>query len=395
MQNNNVDLVIVGGGLIGLCLSCFLDKLGLRIAIIDKNQITNKKVTAKDIRTTAISEGSKVILDSFGLWKKIKIKAQPIKNIIVIDRNKSNNINFTNPNNAGYLGYIVDNKFIKKILLNKILSNKNILFYEKTEIIDIKISNNFSIIKTNKNIIFSKLLIAADGKDSFIRKIMKQKVYSKKYKQSAMVINFLHSKNHNNTAYELFYNSGPLASLPALKNTVSNRSSLVWSHNPEYIEHLNSVSDSFLKLLIDEKVKEYLGSVTKIVSKETFSLAAHINTMFGNYRLVYVGDAAHSLHPIAGQGWNLGLRDINDLTNIIKMATDLGLDIGTDFVYKKYHKMRFFQAYSLFQITDKLNSIFMYENSFLKNIRNLGFKIIDSNNLLKSKITNYAMGNKL
>ena len=150
-----------------------------------------------------------------------------------------------------------------------------------------------------------------------------------------------------------------------------------------------------MKLLIDEKVKKYLGNVTKIINKKTFPLSAHINTRFGDNRLVYVGDAAHSIHPIAGQGWNLGLRDAEELTGIIKMAVSLGLDIGTSFVYQKYHKMRFFDAYSLFQITDKLNSIFMYDNSFFQNVRNLGFNIIDSNHLIKTKISNYAMRNTL
>ena len=395
MNNNNFDVVIVGGGLIGLCLSCFLDNLGISIAIIDKNPITNKQEVEKDIRTTAISEGSKAVLDSFGLWKKIVVKAQSIKKIKVIDRNQSNNIDFTNPNNSDCLGYIVENKFIKKILINNILLKKNISFYEKTEILDIHISNDFSILKTNKGTISSKLLIAADGKNSFVRKIMKQSVFSKRYNQNAMVTNFFHSKSHNDTAYEFFYNSGPLASLPMCKNVTANRSSLVWSHHPEYISNLNSANDNLLKLLIEERVKKYLGNVTKIICKKTFPLSAHINTKFGNYRLVYVGDAAHSIHPIAGQGWNLGLSDARELTSIIGMATNLGLDIGTNFVCKKYHKMRFFDTYSLFQITDKLNSIFMYENSFMRTFRNIGFNIIDSNNLLKNKIANYAMRNTL
>ena len=125
------------------------------------------------------------------------------------------------------------------------------------------------MLKTNKGNIYCKLLIAADGKNSFVRKIMKQSIFSKKYNQSAMVINFLHTKSHNDTAYEFFYNSGPLASLPMLKNIESNRSSLVWSHLHEYIANLNSINNNLLKLLIDEKIKKYLGNTTKIICKKT------------------------------------------------------------------------------------------------------------------------------
>jgi len=123
-----------------------------------------------------------------------------------------------------------------------------------------------------------------------------------------------------------------------------------------------------------------------------FPLTAHLNKEFYAERLVYVGDSAHSLHPIAGQGWNLGVRDIKNLSNIINDALRLGLDHGSEHVCKKYNNETFNDAYSLFQITDKLNFIFLKEQFLLKKLRSVGFSIIKNNKNIKNLITNYAMG---
>ena len=159
--------------------------------------------------------------------------------------------------------------------------------------------------------------------------------------------------------------------------------------------NLNFIDDSFLKILIEEKIKKYLGNVTKIIDKKIFPLSAHINTMFGNYRLVYVGDSAHSIHPIAGQGWNLGVRDIINLLSSIDKGTELGLDIGSKYVCKQYHDKSFQDAFTLYQITDKLNRIFLLENSFIQTIRNFGFNYINYNSGLNNFISSFAMGKRI
>ena len=144
-----------------------------------------------------------------------------------------------------------------------------------------------------------------------------------------------------------------------------------------------------------EKLGKYLGETLEIINKQVFPLSASINSSFSANRVVFVGDAAHSIHPIAGQGWNLGMRDINALVEIINEAMELGIDIGSDFISKQYQKMRYFDVFSLYQITDKLNSIFMLEGFGPKKTRQIGFNIINNNNRLSKLITNYAMGIKL
>jgi len=393
MSINKYDVIIVGGGLIGLATSIFLSKIGLKIIIVEKNGITINKSTNYDLRTTAISEGTKKILENFGVWSKLKNYAQEIKTIKVYDRNSTNNIKFTNPKQTSFLGYIVENFYLKKILLDKIKRLKNIRILQNITINNIINHTSCIEVITNKRSIKANLLIAADGKNSFVRKFKKQSVFSKQYKQSALVINLQHTKNHNNTAYEIFYKSGPLAILP-MKKSLDNkfRSSLVWTHNKEFVENMYNLSEDFLSLVIDERIQEYIGNTIKIINKKFFPLGAHINSSFGSDRIIYVGDSAHSIHPIAGQGWNLGMRDAETLSKIVSYAQGLGLEIGSNYVCKKFNNERFFDVFGLYQVTDKLNTIFMKEKILYNSMRGIGFKIIEKNKKLNNFISSYAMG---
>ena len=143
MSINKYDVIIVGGGLIGLASSIFLSKIGLKIIIVEKNQITINKSTNYDLKTTAISEGTKKILEDFEVWNKLKNYAQEIKTIKVFDRNSTNNIHFTNPKKTSFLGYIVENFYLKKILLDKIKNFRNITILENTNITNIINHNAF------------------------------------------------------------------------------------------------------------------------------------------------------------------------------------------------------------------------------------------------------------
>ena len=239
----------------------------------------------------------------------------------------------------------------------------------------------------------TKLLAACDGKKSKIRDFLKTPVYKKNYKKSALVVNFHHSMDHGSMAYELFYNSGPLAILPMKKfkkNTFS--SSLIWSHENEFINNLLNSKKKLLSLIIEEKIKDYVGSVVEIVDVQKFELSAHINSSFFEDRVIYLGDAAHSIHPIAGQGWNIGMRDIQKFLEVIDENKKIGMDIGSYFFCEKYNQKTYYDAYSFFQITDKLNNIFLKDSLAINKFREKGFNLINKNDLIKKYITNFAMG---
>ena len=172
------------------------------------------------------------------------------------------------------------------------------------------------------------------------------------------------------------------------------QSALIWSNSPQTVDMISSteLQKKFVTEILNEKIQKYLGRVTFINSIQTFPLSAHINEKFYHDRTIYVGDAAHSIHPIAGQGWNLGLRDIKSLTNILKNSKEKETEIGTVKFCKNYNDLCFYDAYRLFEITDKLDWIFKKDQLYLKFAKKLGFNIISKNKSLKNQIVNFAMG---
>jgi len=262
-----------------------------------------------------------------------------------------------------------------------------------TSLKDITHTNNSIDIITNLFKIKAKLVVASDGKTSFVRKIIKTSLFSKKYHQNATVVNLHHLKNHKNIAYELFLNSGPLAILPMKVNSNNfYASSVIWSNSHKFTSSLELINQALAKDIIEEKIFKYSGKVLKILDIKSFNLSAHINNRFYDHRITYVGDAAHSLHPIAGQGWNLGIRDIKNLVHSINRGINLGLDIGDEYVCKEYHNLSFYDAYFMFQVTDKLNSIFLREDHNLPFLRKIGFMFIENNFKIKNYISGLAMG---
>tara|TARA_Y100000741_G_scaffold301501_1_gene242985 strand:- start:579 stop:1808 length:1230 start_codon:yes stop_codon:yes gene_type:complete len=396
MNEKTYDAIIIGGGLTGLLTTYALSSKGFNVAIVDKSPFTSIKNIKLDFRTIAISEGSKIFLDKIGIWQKIGRYSEPIKKIIVYDRDESNKIEFQNSIKKSHLGYVVENQFIKKVLLENISRKKNVKILESKKLLDLEINRVCTATLSNNNEIKSEILIAADGKNSFVRKLIKTPIFNKNYNHTALVMNVSHAQDHNNIAYEIFLKNGPLAILP-MKKKLSYKflSSVIWTHNSDYFQNVESVNKKLLQLLIEEQLEKYVGKIHKILNMRTFNLSAHINSNFYNNRLVYIGDAAHSMHPIAGQGWNVGIRDIENLLYSIEGGLNLGLALGDNYICKNYHSLSYKDAFSMFQITDKLNSAFLFENFFGKNIRHIGINFINRKKNLKNLISNYAMGKKI
>ncbi|MDC0625632.1 FAD-dependent monooxygenase, partial [Alphaproteobacteria bacterium] len=235
----------------------------------------------------------------------------------------------------------------------------------------------------------AKIIIAADGKNSQIKKIVGNKVFKKNYNESALVLNIAHEKKLNNTAYEIFYKTGPLAILPMKSPKGIFQSTIIWSNDDKFLKKLISLDNIFIKSFIEEKIEKIVGKITKINSSQIFPLSAHINDSFINKRLIYIGDSAHSIHPIAGQGWNLG---VNDVKNLYEIGKDKKTEIGSDLFCQIYNNNSYHKAFQLFQITDKLNSHFVNSDSVYRFLSKIGFRFIEKNQSLKNKITKYAMG---
>ncbi len=391
MKEIKSNINIIGGGLIGAATAYSLSRLGNEIVLLEqKSKFDHKKISDK--RTTAISEGTKNFLEETNIWNDIGRHAEPIKKIQIIDRNLSNKIHFDNQRRNSNLGYIVKNEFILDALYKKLQRQRNVKIFNNVAIKDIFYEGNRIVTKQNNFTVNTNLLLASDGKNSSIRKIFRTPIYSKDYNKKAIVINFYHSKSHKNTAYEFFFKNGPLAILPMQKNKNNFQSSIVWTNNNEFINSLISLDDNKIKSIINEKIKGSIGEIKKIITKQVFPLSAHLNSKFFENRIIYIGDSAHSFHPIAGQGWNLGMQDVESLYNLVRKYNSLGIELGDEMFCKEFQKNNFFKAYRLYQITDKVDIVFKLDNTFLNNARFSAINLIEKSKKLKNQISDFAMG---
>ncbi len=391
MREIRSNINIIGGGLIGLATAYSLSKLDYEITILEKKPPYDS-VKHIDYRTVAISEGTKNFLNKIELWKEIKKFAEPIQKISVIDRKQTNKLEFDNKRRVSNLGYIVKNRDLLDILYKKIKKIKKITILNNVSIDGLS-CNKESIITSFKNTsIKSEINIAADGKNSYVKNLYKTPFYKKNYDRHALVLTFTHSKNHMGTAFEFFYKNGPLAILPMKKSKGNFLSSIVWTDKKSFIDNLYKFDEKRLISILDKETQNSVGNIKKILSKQVFPLTAHLNTKFYEKRTIYIGDSAHSFHPIAGQGWNLGMRDVENLFNLVKLYKSTGIELGGNSFCKEYHNINFYNAYRLYQITDKLDNIFQIQNPIIYFFRAGAINLIQKNKRIKNIISDFAMG---
>jgi len=391
MKEIHSNINIVGGGLIGAFVAYSLAKIGFTITIIEKKEAYNNNKNL-DNRTVAISEGTRIFLDKINLWEDINKYAEPIKKIKVIDRKLSNSLQFDNVRRKSNLGYIVKNKHLLDIVYKKLKTQKNVKIFNNANILNFENNNDTIKINLTNSSILSSLNIAADGKNSFVKQYYKTPYFIKDYKKMAFVVIFTHSLNHNNTAYEFFYKNGPLAILPMQSINRNFASSIVWTNETNYLNSINNLNNEKIISVLNHYSQLSVGSIKQIISKQNFPLTAHLNSSFYQERTLYVGDAAHSFHPIAGQGWNLGMKDVENLFNLISKYKSLGIEIGNRYFCRDYHNENYYNAYRLYQVTDKLDSFFQNQNPLISLGRSLGLRYLQKNKKINNLISDFAMG---
>ncbi|MDC0432667.1 UbiH/UbiF/VisC/COQ6 family ubiquinone biosynthesis hydroxylase [bacterium] len=384
------DCIVIGGGLSGLTTTLALSKIGLSVAIIDKTSLKMAKKNEGDQRTTAVSASGKKVFEALDIWDSLKKGAEPILDIVVSEKGKKGHLNFDHQTvGTEPMGHILNNIELKNSLISSIRSQKNIQlfpfkslnnFFPKTGAVSIDLNDGSSY--------EAALLVAADGRNSDGRRIAKIKSTNIDYNQSSIVFTVGHEKPHRGTAYEQFTTGGPIASLPMR----GNKSSVVWSEDTEVIGSLMQLDDKDFAAAASYRLNDCLGKMTIIGQRKVFPLKLnYADTIIAN-RFAMVGDAAHGLHPIAGQGFNLGLRDIANLTEEISNARRLGLDIGSFETLRSYQAARRFDNFSLVAATHGLNRLFTDNNKIVRFIRSSGLDTINTMNPIKNLFMRLAMG---
>ena len=390
-NKESFDCVIIGGGLSGLTAALALSKIGLSVALADKAAIDFEAEKKGDQRTTAISASGKNLFEALGIWETIEENAEAILDIRVSEKDDKGFLSF-NHQEAGSvpMGHIVDNVGLKNSLISRIKQSQAITLLPKNPLTHFTSSESAIIIHLEKDqIISAPLLVAADGRFSRARDIANIKTTRVNYNQISMVFKVAHALPHHGVAYERFLPGGPIAFLPMN----GNHSSVVWSENTETAKELMELNDTEFSDAVSYRIDDCLGELEIIGNRKIFPLSLiHPESLISD-RFAMVGDAAHGIHPIAGQGFNLGLRDIANLVEEIAKGKRLGLDIGGFEVLRSYESTRRLDNMSLVLATDSLTRLFSNNNSLIKSLRCAGFGAINEIRPLKQKLMKYAMGN--
>ena len=389
MDNHQHNIIIVGSGLVGMTLALMLSRQQYKVLILDKSS-KKELLEVKDFRTSAISQGSSRILKEISIWNKIKNKAQPINEIYVSEGINSNELDFKSEAlNEGPLGYIIDNTYLKKIVFKELLESNFVKFVGEVNIKDIKSSASSATIFSNKGNFNAPLIVGADGRNSKTRFFANIKSFFYDYNQVAFVFNISHTLSHQSKALERFFTSGPLALLP-MQNNNKKSSSVVWTVDSQLKEKL--LKNKNFRNEFEKKYAEAFGQITKTSKPTIYNLNVVSCYEYFKERVVLIGDACQAIHPIAGQGLNLGLRDSYHLAKIISESLELGLDIGSRYVLKDYTNKRLIDKKLLIQATHRLNQLFSNNSVVIKAIRENGLKIFNKSSFLKKQSMMFAMG---
>ena len=447
MEKNNLhfDVIISGGGLSGSLMALSLSKLTkadgslLSIAIVEALPFNQTKSadenTLFDERVLALSHGSAKYLAKLGAWQYLKGDASAITDIDISDRGHFAKARLTAKEyRVSALGYVIEMALIGKAQLKALSDNtitvtnnavknntasnsatenrsakKNIHWFSPDSITDItwldksnEVTGKSQVAVTlnSGKTLSAKLLLGCDGAQSPVRKLAKIDVTCDDYHQVALIANVSTSKAHHHKAFERFTEFGPIAMLPLkplkVKTKASaagaSRCSLVWTMTPTQAEEIKQLSDDAFKVELERAFGSYLGAITHVGKRDIYPLVLLQAQQQSYHRMALVGNASHTIHPIAGQGFNLGLRDVEVMADLVKNALAAGQDIGNFALLHSYQMNRSKDQQQVIQLTDSLVTLFANDLPPLVVGRNIGLQALNIISPLKDALVKKTMG---
>lgn len=395
-QKKKNDIIVLGGGLAGLTMACVLGEYGFDVTCIDREDPKTQIRENYDGRTTAISAGSQRLLHAIGVWDHISGSACPIEQIRVADGQSSQFLHFDSLESGNEdFGWIVDNWIIREALFNKIKSCKTVTHMTGVAAKEFEYTdhNSIKITLSNNKTIETPLLIAADGVKSKTREWLNIPVREWAYNQTAIVCNVGHELDHENIAVEHFMPAGPFAILPMTDlEDGTHRSSLVWTEHGGEADTLKSLPMIEFNAILQEKFANQLGKVWALTTPQSFDLNLVHAKSYTAKNVVLIAEAAHRIHPIAGQGLNLSMRDIACLAEVLVESRNLGLDLGSLSTLKKYEQWRRKDNLAMAVVTDGLTRLFSNDITPVRLVRDFGLGLINRLPPAKRFFEKQAMG---
>lgn len=389
------DIAIIGGGLAGLTMAAVLDAYGFNAVCIDRDKPQKQATEKFDGRTTAISAGSKRLLNAIGVWDEISDHACAIEQIRVADGTSPKFLHFDSiETGLGDFGWIIENFRLRRALMNRIEKSKTVTHLTGVSVDDFKrIETGVDLALSDNTSVHAPLVIGADGVNSKTREWLNIPVRKWGYDQTAIVCTVGHELDHENIAVEHFMPAGPFAILPMTDDEKgTHRSSLVWTEHGGDAPEILSLSDKDFNEMLSIKFGGQLGAVKAVTKPQSFSLDLCHAKQYVAPNVVLIAEAAHRIHPIAGQGLNLSMRDIACLSEVLVEARSLGLEYGSLSVLQKYEDWRRRDNLAMAVMTDGLNRLFSNNIGIVKSLRTTGLGIINRIPPAKRFFEKQAMG---
>jgi len=399
------DLAVVGAGLNGSLLALAAGESGLSTALIDRVPLTSLAEAGFDGRTTALAYTSQSLFAALGLWDDVAPHAEPIRDIRISDAGHDGRasplfLHFDHreaaedPEMAAPMGWIVENRFLRAALLRRLAACPRVELVSPDEVVETERDPARAglVLKSGRRLA-ARLIASAEGRFGSMREEAGIGARSWSYEQIAIVLVAHHAEPHRGIAQEKFLPGGPFAILPMTDGSNGeHRSSIVWTERTDLARRLLELDEPRFQAEFARRFGDHLGPVAATGPRWSYPLRLVHAERYVDTRLVLVGDAAHGIHPIAGQGYNLGVRDIAALVEVLVDAKRLGLDVGGADTLERYAQWRRADNLSMVAATDLLNRLFSNDVAPLRLVRDAGLAAVNRVPALRKFFVRHAMG---
>ena len=388
----NYQVTIVGGGVAGALLALYLGKARVNTCLIDKGEPSLKLANPFIGRTTSLNLSSINSLREAGIWETIEKNSQQFEEIYVWDAEGSSSVQFNAAEiSRKDLGVIVHNNIILEAIFNELEKIPEIRLIEDDSLMDVKHDPHKVEISTHAGLnIMSELLIGADGSLSKVRDLSQIPIRTWSYQQQALVASVVTEKSLNKTAFQIFTDTGPIALLPLAQG--SNEASLIWSTDEEYGQKILKLERNLLMQELRLKTEDRFGEIICKEDIDSFPLHQLHAKKFYKGRSILVGDSAHTIHPLAGQGLNLGIADVKELSELLTSANRYGRALYDKEILRSYSKRREPESYKMIALMEAFKRGFGSENIWIKLGRSFAFDFANNTKALKRRLIKEAAG---
>lgn len=386
------DIIVVGAGLVGLSAALALSQAGLKTALVDANDFEAINAPAADPRSSTLAATSYQLMLNLGLGSALDGKLQPVSDMMIGEGRPGDisplTLHFDGDSREQPMAFMIENAQLMRVLQDAAKTAPKLTLQLGGQMSGFEPqAGQAQLTLASGAVLSAKLIVAADGRNSTLRRAAGITASRRPYAQSAIVTTVSHEHDHKGVAYQMFFPGGPFAILPL----TGRRSSLVWSDSKDAAAAALTLSDAQFNAEVTRRFGDHLGTVKVTGPKLSYPLALQMAESYTADRLALIGDAAHVVHPIAGQGLNMGLRDVAALTEVVARARETGLDIGGAEL-EAYAQWRRGDNRMLGVVTDQLNTLFSNRITPLRHLRRVGLAVVDRSETARQFFMSEAAG---